>query len=333
MTQGTHVVKRIMAALAVVLLAGCASKAPPPTEEMPPATQPGTAARQAYASARFTEGVTYARQGATDKAIAVFRDLTEDYPDLPGPYNNLAVLYASRGRYDDARQVLEKAIELQPDLDTAHENLGDIHVKLAVSAYQRASEVGEGNRRARSKIEALKLLLHPGVRRHEAVPLTAVSDKTATPKPVARSSRPTSSPAPAPSPKAQPAVCYTLGPFSAREEIDRISNWLHRKRLPFSTRKAQTELAAFFRVHLPPLGSLDEAKQEADRLKVMGVSDLSVIRQGVLQNGVALGAYRQQSSVKRRLAQLRELGLSPEVEVIKRQQVTYWLDLGPTTGQ
>ena len=153
MKQGTLIrVRGILQALAVgILLAGCASKGPPPArEELPPTTQPGSAARQADASARFAEGVSFAKRGATDKAIAVFRGLTEDYPDLPGPYNNLAVLYASRGRYEEARRVLEKAIELQPDLDTAHENLGDIHVKLAVTAYQRASELGKGNRRARS---------------------------------------------------------------------------------------------------------------------------------------------------------------------------------------
>ncbi len=332
-TQGTHVVNRIMPALAIVLLASCASKGPPPSEEKPPVTQPSAAARQADASSRFAEGVSYARNGATDKAIAVFRGLTEDYPDLPGPYNNLAVLYASRGRYEDARQVLERAIELQPDLDTAHENLGDIHVKLAVSAYQRATEVGEGNRRARSKIEALKLLLHPGVRRDEPVPLTAASDQKETATPVARSRRAAAPPAPSPSPRAQAPACYTLGPISSLEQIDRMRGWLGEKRLPFSTRKAEAELASFYRVHLPPLGSLDEARQEVDRIKAMGVRDLSVIRHGALQNGIALGAYRQQSSVKRRLAQLRDLGLRPEVEVIKRQQVTYWVDLGPAKDQ
>jgi tetratricopeptide (TPR) repeat protein len=41
----------------------------------------------------------------------VFTKLTDDYPELPEPYNNLAVLYAAAGQYDKARAALEMAIE------------------------------------------------------------------------------------------------------------------------------------------------------------------------------------------------------------------------------
>ncbi len=33
----------------------------------------------------------------------MFRGLIEDYPELPEPYNNLAVIYAQQGEYDSAR--------------------------------------------------------------------------------------------------------------------------------------------------------------------------------------------------------------------------------------
>ncbi len=334
MKRRTPVVGAVLLALAVgILVPGCASNGPPPRGELPPTTQPSPAAQQADASTRFAEGVNYARRGATDKAISVFQDLTEDYPDLPGPYNNLAVLYASRGRYEEARQVLQKAIELQPGLDTAHENLGDIHVKLAVSAYQRASELREGNRRARSKVEALKLLLHPGVRREETVPLRAASDSQDTPRPTAGSRETTPSAARASKGAVQASVCYTLGPIADRAKLKQLTDWLRRQGLPGTTRQTQTETGAFYKVYLPPLASSDEAKQEVERLEAMGVRDLSVIWQGVLQNGISLGAYRQEASVKRRLSQLRDLDLAPEVEVVKKRQAIYWLDLEPVTGE
>ncbi|HZI84092.1 MAG TPA: tetratricopeptide repeat protein, partial [Casimicrobiaceae bacterium] len=44
--------------------------------------------------ARFLKGVVQSDQNETDAAIATFQQLTEDYPELPEPYNNLAVLYA-----------------------------------------------------------------------------------------------------------------------------------------------------------------------------------------------------------------------------------------------
>src|SRR5207237_5719264 len=52
---------------------------------------------------RFLKGLLLTEQKRTAEAIQVFTALTEDYPELPEPYNNLAVLYASQGNYDKAK--------------------------------------------------------------------------------------------------------------------------------------------------------------------------------------------------------------------------------------
>jgi Flp pilus assembly protein TadD len=57
--------------------------------------------------------------------------LIEDYPELPEPYNNLAVLYAQQKQFDKARTALEMAIRIHPGYATAYENLGDLHSRLA----------------------------------------------------------------------------------------------------------------------------------------------------------------------------------------------------------
>src|SRR3990167_1535961 len=72
--------------------------------------------------ARFLKGLIYAEQGNTLEAIDVFRKLTEDYPELPEPYNNLAVIDASQGHYDRARASLEQSIRTHPSYATAYEN-------------------------------------------------------------------------------------------------------------------------------------------------------------------------------------------------------------------
>lgn len=87
---------------------------------------------------RFMKGVLLTEQNKSDEAIAVFTKLTEDYRDLPEPYNNLAVLYAASGQYDKARITLEKAIRTNPSYMTAYENLGDVYGKLASQAYDKA---------------------------------------------------------------------------------------------------------------------------------------------------------------------------------------------------
>jgi len=96
----------------------------------------------ADAQMRFMKGVLLAEQNKSAEAIAVFTRLTEDYRDLPEPYNNLAVLYAAQGQYDKARAALEKAIRTNPSYQTAYENLGDIYGKMASQAYDKALALG-----------------------------------------------------------------------------------------------------------------------------------------------------------------------------------------------
>jgi len=105
---------------------------------------------------RFLKGLLLTEQHRTDDAIKVFTGLTEDYPELPEPYNNLAVLYASQGNYDKAKSALELAIHTHPSYATAHENLGDIYAQLASRAYDRALQLDKSNTTAQVKLAMLK---------------------------------------------------------------------------------------------------------------------------------------------------------------------------------
>ena len=79
------------------------------------------------AQGRFLKGLILAEQSKSAEAIDVFTKLTQDYPELPEPYNNLAVLYAAQGQYEKARQSLEMSIRTHPSYATAYENLGDVY--------------------------------------------------------------------------------------------------------------------------------------------------------------------------------------------------------------
>jgi Flp pilus assembly protein TadD len=80
---------------------------------------------------RFLKGVVQTQAGRTADAIATFTQLTQDYPELPEPYNNLAVLYAGQSDFEKARASLEAAVRANPGYAVAHENLGDVYAKLA----------------------------------------------------------------------------------------------------------------------------------------------------------------------------------------------------------
>lgn len=104
---------------------------------------------------RFFKGVIQRNLGKTADAIATFTQLTQDYPELPEPYNNLAVLYASQGQYDKARLALEMAIRTNPSYATAHENLGDVYARLASQAYNKALQLDTSNTAVPPKLELI----------------------------------------------------------------------------------------------------------------------------------------------------------------------------------
>ena len=96
------------------------------------------AAQPKDAQMRFARASLLVDLKRSSEAVAALESLTEDYPDLAEPYNNLAVLYASSGEYAKARSALEQALRLRPAYATAHENLGDVYAALAASSYASA---------------------------------------------------------------------------------------------------------------------------------------------------------------------------------------------------
>lgn len=110
------------------------------------------------AQLRFTKGLILAEQNRSAEAIAIFTKLTEDFPDLPEPYNNLAVLYASAGQYDKARAALDMAMRTNPTYATALENLGDVYAKLASQAYDKALQIDPGSNVPQPKLTLLRSL-------------------------------------------------------------------------------------------------------------------------------------------------------------------------------
>ena len=114
------------------------------------------------AQLRFLKGVIQTELGKPQDAIGTFTSLTQEYPELPEPYNNLAVLHASGGQFDKARAALEMAIRTNPSYSTAHENLGDIYANLASQAYSKALQLGGSTTTLQPKLTLIRELFAPG---------------------------------------------------------------------------------------------------------------------------------------------------------------------------
>lgn len=104
---------------------------------------------------RFLQGVIATEQGSNAKAIDIFTAISREYPQLPEPFNNLAVLYAAQGDERKAVEVLESAIRTNPSYATAHENLGDLYARMASEAYTKALQLDDSRKALQPKLSLI----------------------------------------------------------------------------------------------------------------------------------------------------------------------------------
>jgi Flp pilus assembly protein TadD len=231
---------------------------------------------------RFLKGLILTEQKKSDEAIRVFTGLTEDFPELPEPYNNLAVLYASQGNYDKAKAALELAIHTHPSYATAHENLGDIYAQLARRAYDKALQLDKNNTAAQAKLSMVKDLFNPpksivpasttivavnSVAKAEPAKPAAVAQPAA-PAPAIPPARPVAQPAaPAQTPVKAPP------PVSAEAQVTAaVNDWAK----AWSDRKVAAYLAAYAPDFETPGGETRGAWEQQRRERIERPKSISV---------------------------------------------------------
>jgi tetratricopeptide (TPR) repeat protein len=82
-------------------------------------------------------------------------EITQQFPELAEPYNNLAALAANQGQWIDARDYLELALKLKPSYTIASANLGEVYTRLAAKAYIDAAKQRSNQREYRDRATAL----------------------------------------------------------------------------------------------------------------------------------------------------------------------------------
>jgi len=236
------------------------------------------AQKPADPNARFAKGLILAEQNKVAEAIEVFSALSRDYPELPEPYNNLAVLYASQGQYEKARQQLEKSIRTHPSYATAYENLGDVYTKLASQAYDKALQFDSSNSAAKNKLSLIRDLISSNRLPNAPAAQSAAAPETAPPP--ARSAKPASEKA-AP-PEAKPTALAKAAPQSsdtkrARPEgeaavLQTVLAWAS----AWSQQKVETYLAFYAQDFKTPSGEARSEWEAARRTRISGAKKIEV---------------------------------------------------------
>jgi len=105
---------------------------------------------------RFWKAWITDRTGDKQVALNMYLSLTQDYPEIAEPFNNLAVLYAAKGQFSVAKEALDAALRANPNFADAHENMGDVLIQLANYSYQRSLQINPTQRGVSRKITILK---------------------------------------------------------------------------------------------------------------------------------------------------------------------------------
>lgn len=229
------------------------------------------------AQGRFLKGVILTEMNRTQEAIGIFTKLTEDYPELPEPYNNLAVIHAQQKNYDKARQALEMAIRTHPSYATAHENLGDIYARMASQAYDKALQLDSSNTTALTKLAMIRELMSVAPRGGRS-PASPPAKTPANPTPLPVPASPPApvvvaeAPKPPPAPAAEAKRPVTPPPVVASEPAaptaspaqDDIARAVDAWASAWSSKDVRTYLGYYAPAFKPP-GGMKRAAWEAER--------------------------------------------------------------------
>ena len=228
---------------------------------------------------RFIKGVIQTEAGKPADAIVTFTKITEDYPELPEPYNNLAVLYAGQSQYDKARAALEMAIRTNPSYATAHENLGDVYAKLASQAYSKALQLDGSNTGVQPKLALIRTLFAPEPKGQKPAAAPAAPVAAVKPAPPAVTT-PAVKPAPAvvfpaapvPVAPATPAPTPAASTGGEKEVESAVRAWAS----AWSEKDVAAYLGSYGQNFDPP-GKQARKTWEADRrARIVGKSRISV---------------------------------------------------------
>jgi tetratricopeptide (TPR) repeat protein len=231
---------------------------------------------------RFLKGVIQTELGKPQDAIGTFTKLTEEYPELPEPYNNLAVLHASGGQFDKARAALEMAIRTNPSYSTAHENLGDIYANLASQAYSKALQLGGSSATLQPKLTLIRELFTPGskgVNPNAAKPVATAPVTPVVVAPVAPTAPTATAPAVKPAtpvatvPATTPAPALPAAVAASDKDIEQaVQAWAK----AWSSKDMNAYLGSYAKNFATPKNQARKTWEDERRDRIMGKSRISV---------------------------------------------------------
>lgn len=99
----------------------------------------------------FLKGRALSLLGQHQQAIALYQGMTQQFPELPEPWNNLAAEYVREGNIDMAHDALNMALGINPKFAMAQNNMAKVLLMQAHQAYLKAAQLGAGGASLRAR--------------------------------------------------------------------------------------------------------------------------------------------------------------------------------------
>tara|TARA_R100000306_G_C4381919_1_gene145616 strand:+ start:5897 stop:6631 length:735 start_codon:yes stop_codon:yes gene_type:complete len=90
----------------------------------------------------FLHARALAATGRENEAEQIYREMTNTYPELPEPWNNLASIYIKQKQLDRAHDALTMALSAFPEYALARYNLGQVQLMQAYESFTQAGQSG-----------------------------------------------------------------------------------------------------------------------------------------------------------------------------------------------
>jgi len=125
---------------------------------------------------------------------------------------------------------------------------------------------------------------------------------------------------------AEAKLCYTLGPFKQREQVQEVLQKFKQNNLQVNSRPSVEKEYLGLMVYIDGHDNRRQAGATAKSLADKGVRDYMIVNEDDKPFALSLGVFSLKKNADRRMERISALGYDVKSEIRYRNRTIYWLD-------